>query len=255
MESHQLRAVVWEKSKLNLKSEAAINYLSYTWWLIEPVIHMLCYYLVFELLLNRGGPGFVYFLLTGLVPWLWFAKVVNQGSMSLVGGHNLMSQLFIPKLFFPLVFITQCSVKQVMVFTILIVFLLLSGLTPSVHWFASLLVMLIQLLFMIPLVCMLAVAVAFVRDLNFIIPTMLQFMFFCSGIFFSIEKISPEYQELFFINPMAGLIHQYRETLLHNSWPDWAYLAKILVASAFLWIAVHHIYKKHEYTITRLVQE
>ena len=92
METRQLLSIVWEKSKLNLKSEAAINYLSYTWWIIEPVIHMLCYYLVFELLLNRGGPGFVYFLLTGLVPWLWFAKTINQGSNSLIGGSNLMGK-------------------------------------------------------------------------------------------------------------------------------------------------------------------
>jgi len=255
MKSHQLFAVIWEKSKLNLKSEAAVNYLSYCWWLFEPVIHMLCYYLVFELLLNRGGPDFVYFLLTGLVPWLWFAKIVNQGSMSLIGGQNLMGQIFIPKLFFPLVFVTQCSVKQLMVFSILLVFLLLSGFGASAHWLASVLVMVVQLLFMIPVVCMLAVLVAFVRDLNFVIPTLLQFMFFCSGIFFSIDTIAPQYHDLFFINPMAGLIHQYRETLLHNHWPDWLYLGKILLGSALLWLLTITLYRRHEYTITRLVQE
>ncbi|MFT5580730.1 MAG: lipopolysaccharide transport system permease protein [Paraglaciecola psychrophila] len=116
-------------------------------------------------------------------------------------------------------------------------------------------VMAVQLLFMIPLVCLLAVLVAFVRDLNYVIPTLLQFAFFCSGIFFSIETVAPEYQELFFINPMAGLIHQYRETLLHNHWPDWFYLGKILLGSALLWLITLSLYRRHEYTITRLVQE
>lgn len=255
METQQLLSIVWEKSKLNLKSEAAVNYLSYTWWLIEPLIHMLCYYLVFELLLNRGGPGFVYFLLTGLVPWLWFAKTINQGSNSLIGGRNLMGQIFIPKLFFPLVFVTQCSVKQIIVFSILLVFLQLSGLTISIHWLSSLVVMAVQLLFMIPLVCLLAVAVAFVRDLSFVVPTLMQFLFFCSGIFFSIDNITSSYRDLFFANPMAGLIHQYREILLNNAWPDWIYLLKILIGSFILWLVVLYIYKKCEYSITRVVQE
>ncbi|STL59827.1 Uncharacterised protein [Escherichia coli] len=30
--------LVWVKAKLNLKSEASINYLSYAWWIIEPVL-------------------------------------------------------------------------------------------------------------------------------------------------------------------------------------------------------------------------
>lgn len=256
MNTPQLLKVVWEKSRLNLKSEAAVNYLSYIWWLIEPVLHMLVYYLVFESLLKRGdGPGFVFFLLTGLVPWLWFTKVISQGSTSLVMGKALMSQLAIPKLFFPLVIVTQCSVKQVLVFSILLVFLLLSGFSPSIHWLALLPVIFAQLLLMIPLACLLAVALVFVRDLSFIIPTVLQFMFFCTGIFFRLDDIAGEYLQLFYLNPMAGLVQQYREILLNNAWPEWLYLGKLGLAVAVLWVLTLYVYRTQEYAITRVAQE
>lgn len=255
MNKSQLLAIVWEKSKLNLKSEATVNYLSYTWWIIEPIIHLTCYYIVFELLLDRGGPGFVYFLLTGLIPWLWFARTINQGSNSLIGGRMLMGQIFIPKLFFPLVFITQCCIKQALVFVILLVFLTATQFSPSIHWLSCIALMLVQLFFMIPLVCLIAAAVVFIRDLTFIVPTILQFMFFCSGIFFSLDKISVEYQSIFFANPVAGLIHQYREVLLHNSWPDWSYLLNVVIGSSFLWVVTAYVYHKHEYTMTRASQE
>lgn len=255
MNTNQLLKVIWEKSRLNLKSEAAINYLSYIWWLIEPILHMLVYYLVFESLLKRGGPGYVFLLLSGLVPWLWFSKVISQGSNSLVTGRALMSQLAIPKLFFPLVIVTQCSVKQVLVFAILILFLLFSGHSPSVHWLSLLPIILLQLLLMAPMACLLAVALVYVRDLSFIIPTVLQFMFFCTGIFFSLDDIGGEYLRLFYLNPMAGLVQQYREVLLNNAWPEWMYLGKLGIAVIILWVITLYVYRTKEYSITRAAQE
>ena len=46
----------------NLKAEASKSYLSYLWWILEPILHMMVYYLVFGLLLNRGTEDFVVYL-------------------------------------------------------------------------------------------------------------------------------------------------------------------------------------------------
>jgi lipopolysaccharide transport system permease protein len=255
MDKRQLSLVVWEQSRLNLKSEASKNYLSYAWWGVEPVIHMLCYFFVFELLLDRGGPGFVYFLLVGLVPWIWFSRTISLGSNSLVDGRFIMGQVFIPKLFFPLVILIQSGVKHVFVFILLLTFLTIFDPSPSVHWFAILIVILTQMALMFPLVCLLALSVAFVRDLNVVIPLGLQFMFFCTGIFFDIESVAPQYLDLFFLNPVAGLVHQYREILLNNAWPDWFYLGKVFFTGVVLWILTIILFKRNEHTISRVTQE
>ena len=255
MNTHQLLGLVWEKSRLNLKSEATVNYLSYLWWIVEPVIHMATYYIVFALLLSRGGEGYVYMLLVGLVPWLWFSKTINQGANSLIEGRHLMNQVSISKLFFPLVFVAQCSVKQIMVFTILLLFLFVTGIEVTRFWFASIVVMLVQLLLLIPMTCLVAVAVAFVRDMRFVIPTVIQFLFFTSGVFFSFDQVSSEYKALFLVNPMAGLIDAYRDTLLYQSWPDWWYLTGVSITSVALWALVIVVYKKHGFYIAGLVQE
>lgn len=255
MNNKQLVAVIWEKSWFNLKSEAAQNYLSYTWWFLEPIIHMVCYYAVFELLLERGGPGFVHFLLVGLVPWLWFARVLTQGSVSLINGNQLMNQLYIPKLFFPLVFVVQTTVKQLLVVSVLLVFLLISGFELSIHWLGLIPIFLIQLLFISPMAALAAVLVVYIKDFKIIIPTIIQFLFFCSGIFFSFERISSEYKDYFFINPMAGLIAAYRNVLIDSAWPDWNYLFKVFVASMVLMAIILLLYKKNDYVISKLAQE
>ena len=52
-----LLELVWTKTLFNLRSEVHRNYLSYAWWLMEPLLHMTVYYVVFGILLKRGGPG------------------------------------------------------------------------------------------------------------------------------------------------------------------------------------------------------
>jgi len=255
MNKRQLFSVIWEKSRLNLKSEAGTNYLSYLWWVIEPVLQMLCFYIVFELLLQRGGEGFVYFLLVGLVPWLWFARTVTQGSNSLIFGRNLMAQLSIPKVFFPMVIVTQCTVKQLMIFLLLLLFLLISGFLPGANWLGAIVIMLVQLLFICATTLLLALFVVFVADIKQIIPTFIQFMFFCTGIFYSVERISEEYRSWFMLNPMAGLIKNYRDVLLEGLWPDWTYLGGVTLFSAVLLVVALFLYTKYEFKIAKLVQE
>src|SRR5476649_826708 len=119
--------LVWVKAKLNLKSEASINYLSYAWWVIEPLLQMAIYYLVFSFLLKQGGPDYVPFLLTGLIPWIWFGRSVSHAQGSIIQGKYLMNQVHISKVFFPLTFILQDAIKQILVFILLLIFLLLYG--------------------------------------------------------------------------------------------------------------------------------
>ena len=60
--------LVLVKVWFNLRTEAAQHRLSYTWWVLEHVLHMGAFYVVFKILLQRGTDDFVAFLLCGLVP-------------------------------------------------------------------------------------------------------------------------------------------------------------------------------------------
>jgi lipopolysaccharide transport system permease protein len=255
MNFKQFIGVTWQKARLNLKSETSVNYLSYGWWFLEPLIHMMCYYVVFGLLMDRGGPGFVFFLLVGLIPWLWFSRTVNQATTSLIGGKALMNQLFIPKFFFPLVLIVQTTIKQVLVLSILLLFLLLTGHEPSIHWFGVVPIFIVQLLFMLPLAALGALVVVYVRDLKLLIPTIVQFMFFLSGVFFSLDKVPVEYRQYILFNPMAGIIKSFREVLLDGFWPDWQYLLVVVAVSVFALIVLLLLYRSNEQAIAKAVQE
>ena len=97
---------------LNLKAETKKTYLSYAWWLLEPAMFVLVFYVVFAVFLNRGTEDFLVFLLLGKIPFLWFSKSVSNSANSICDGRGLIGQLPIPKSFFPLLVVAQDGVKQ-----------------------------------------------------------------------------------------------------------------------------------------------
>jgi homopolymeric O-antigen transport system permease protein len=235
----------------NLQAESSRDYLSYLWWIVEPVLQMIAYYFVFGLLLSRGTENYVAFLLTGLIPWLWFNRSVNRSTMSIVSGKALMMQVYIPKIILPTIVVCQDAVKQIVIFIPLLLFLYFYGISPSIHWLAVPVLAFSQLFVIMAFSFFVAAIIPFMHDLRFIVTTGLQLMFFCTGVFFSIDIIPPQFQKWLYLNPMATLLLNYRQVLIHHQWPDWWKLLIItmcsLLAIGIMWRIIKrldHIYPR-----------
>jgi lipopolysaccharide transport system permease protein len=241
--------------RCRLKSEASTSYLSYGWWVVEPILYMATFYLVFGVFLNQGEGEFVVYLLTGLIPWLWFNKSVSNSTGSILGGQHIMMQTRVPVALFPTAVVAQDSIKQLAVFCLLILFLLAYGNMPTIHWLAIIPLAMVQLAFTACISFLVAAIVPFFPDVRFLVDTGLMMMMFVSGIFYSYDLILPKHQPLFFLNPMATIIKNYRDILLHHQWPDWQALSIIfLICCGFLAIGVI-IFRRHRTTYVRLVLE
>ena len=247
--------LVWTKAIFNLRSEVHRNYLSYGWWVLEPLLHMIVYYAVFGLLLHRGGENYTVFLLSGLIPWMWFTKAVNSSSGSIMNGQNLMLQVGIPPIVFPLVTILQATLKQIPVFILLFCFAWLQGYTPSAHWLAIVPVIIVQALLTIAIACTTAAVIPFIRDLAYLVPTGLMFLMFMSGIFYDYKSISPELQNLFLLNPIAFLLKCYREIFIAGTVPDLQTLTWWGLAGVIACLIVARAYARLRYTYPRIVIE
>lgn len=251
----QFLELIWTNARLNLRSETHRNYLSYGWWVLEPLLHMVVYYVVFALLLERGGENFPVFLLTGLIPWMWFMKVVGGSSNSIIAGQNLMLQVGLRPITFPLVSILQSSIKQIPVFLLLIGFVWLQGYAPNANWWSLIPVILVQALIIVAFACAVAALIPFIRDLSYLVPTGLTFLMFLSGIFYDYRRISPDWQELFLLNPMAFLLKCYREIFMENTMPDMITLSLWGIGSAIACVLLIFIFQRLRYVYPRVVLE
>ena len=243
------------KVKCRLKSEASTSYLNYGWWIMEPILHMATFYLVFGILMNRGTDDFVVYLLCGLIPWLWFNKSVSNSTDSIRSGRSIMMQTSVPITLFPAEVVTQDLAKQLVVFALFLLFLVMYGMDPSMHWFAILPIALTQLTLILAISFLVALVVPFLPDMKYLVQTGLMLMMFGSGIFYSYDVMLPQHREIFFLNPMANLIKNYREILMLHHWPDWSALAVIFVASSITLGLCIYFLRQHRTTYVRLILE
>jgi lipopolysaccharide transport system permease protein len=244
------------KVRFSLRSEASQSYLSYAWWILEPLLQMGVFYVVFDILLNRGTEDFVAFLLCGIIPWLWFSKSVNQSGSSISRGKGLISQTYLPKPFFPLVIIGQALVKQAFVFLLLFVFLFIYDYFPSIGWLWLIPIVMTQLLLIIAISFIVAFIVPFARDIQYLIDAALRMTMFGSGIFYSYKQVFlPEHRDIFLMNPMANLIANYRRVLMEDIEPLTGSLVIISLLSISIILLMTRVMKRHNNTLTLLALE
>ena len=254
MKSVNLYEAFWLKLNFNLKAEASKTYLNYAWWLLEPALHVAVFYFVFDVMLNRGQDDFVVFLLCGQIPFLWFARSVNNASNSIIAGRGLIQQMAVAKPFFPLLVVAQDLVKQGVVFVCLVIFLVAMGYSPGATWLALPVVILVQVLVIAACALLAAAITPFVPDFQFIINTGMTMLMFASGIFYDYRAfILEEHRQYFLLNPLANLIEAYRDALMRQSWPDWSALAWVAFGSLAMIVVMFRFFRRNDATYARLV--
>jgi len=248
--------VFFTKLVFNLKSEASQTYLSFVWWVLEPALLVVVYYVVFAVLLVRGTPDFLIFLVAGKIPFLWFSKSVTNSSRSIVAGRGLINQVSIPMPFFPLLIVFQDAFKQFLVLVVMFVFFALYGMEVSWVWLTIIFVILTQFLLISGVSLLVAAITPFLPDFKYLVSTAMVALLFGSGIFYSYKEVLlPKHQQLFLMNPLANLIVNYRQVLMENTQPDWSALAVISLASLALIIIMMLYFKRTGTTYARLIAQ
>lgn len=227
MPHHRHLNIILYKAYADLRAESEKYYISYLWWIIEPILQMCVYYLVFGILFDHGTPDYVPFLLIGLVTWRWGIAIINEGSHGIPRNKHLIRQVYLPKYIFPTVAVFTQSFKFAIVFTLLISYLWIAGHEP--HWgYLSLLpVFIAHLSFILGITYVLAALIPYLPDIRLLVDTGLQLLFFVSGVFFAANTIPPQYKTYFYLNPMAHILEAYRDILLHQTTPPHISLLKI----------------------------
>lgn len=215
-----LRQLIMYRIGVDLKSELWNSWLGWLWWILEPIMYLGAFYLVFDVIFQRGGPGFVGFLLCGLVFWRWFDSSIKRAAGSIFANTQLIQQVAIPKIVFPLTELGASFCRFLFVLALFMVFLILykGGLSLSVLYLPILL--LTQASITLGLAMLLASVVPFAPDIRKLLDHAMMLMFYMSGIFFSISQVPEHLQAVLYLNPMAVLIEQYRLVLLDGEAPD-----------------------------------
>lgn len=217
------------QARMALKADASKFFLGYIWWVLEPLLYVGVFYVVFNVILDSGRADFLVFLMCGKLPFVWFSKSVNQAANGIVLSTGLIGRLDVPKSLFPMAIIQQCTYKQTAVFALLIAVVLAHGYSPGPSWFSLLPVALVNYLMIVACALLGSVLVCYARDFSLVISLGMIFLLFTSGIFWDVRALpDPAMTDtVLSVNPLAFILDAYRQILMANSQPDWAQLAWI----------------------------
>ena len=244
------------KTWASLRAEISHYYFNFLWWFFEPILSMGVFYVVFGIFLHRGEPNFVAFLLVGLSSWNWFSQSVSNASESILGGRNLMMQIYLPKVFFPLQAVLRNTFKHLCVVTLLLAFLFFYGAPFGAALAALPLLLAVQFLLITGVSSLAAAMVPFVPDLRFVVKTGLHMLFYATGIFYNIDAVVLEKHRVYiYLNPMAGLIKNYRTVLIDGAWPDWSYMGNVTLAALGLCLVAYLFLHRFDYVYPRVCQQ
>jgi len=211
----------------NLKAGHRNKVLGNLWNLLDPLLSLGVYYLVFGVLFRQaqgGAVNYLIYLFVGVLAWRFLDGTISQAVNCIRSNRGLISEISFPKAVFPL----SISLSRLYDFAwglfVLVVVLLVSGHTLSLDalWFLPL--VLIQLLLTTGLAYLVAYLGAFFADTANISTVALRLGFYASPILYYVHgehtRIPEQYLRLYMLNPMACLLEGYRSALIARHAPD-----------------------------------
>lgn len=225
----QFAVLVAFKALGDLRTERQRTYLGFLWWFFEPLFLMVVFYLVFAVFMNRGGEDYVVVLLAGLVLWQWFGNSIMHCTTAIQSALPLIRSVRVTPGVFPLATFMADSIKFTVVLVVLVVVLAILGHPPNPAWLAFPAVLLAEAMLSCGACLVVAAIIPFVPDLRFVVAPLLQGMFFLSGIFFTVDSVSPSMRHWLEWNPMAVIIDCGRSILLYGAFPDVTRLGRVML--------------------------
>jgi len=210
--------------------------LGVVWAVLQPVLLMVVFTLIFGNLAGLPSDGKPYALMTfaGLLPWQLFANTVQRSAVSLTGSANLITKVFFPRIIVPIA-AALSPLVDFLIAAVVMGFLMVYYQQP-VGWTTLMVFPLTALAFLTGLafgVWLSALNVMY-RDVQYIVPFGLQFWMFLSPVAYS-ASIVPEgaWQVVYALNPMVGVIQGFRWALLGETRPE-----LLVVVSAAMVVAI-----------------
>jgi len=209
-----------------------------SWAVLQPLFTMVVFTLIFGGLAGMPSEGVPYalFSYSGLVLWTYFQNAVTNAGNSLVGNSQLLSKVYIPRLFIPTAPCLAGLVDYAIAMVIMAVMMAYYRFLPPIAIFLLPLIVLLTFLLASGMGYWLSSICVKYRDVKFILPFFVQLLMFVSPVIYPASIIGENLQWLLSLNPLTGLLNAHRAILLGHVPVDYTGLAIAAVITLAIFI-------------------
>lgn len=226
VELFQSRHLIWKLAKNDFKKRYAGSYLGIVWALVQPVITVLMYWLVFDVIMSGAGMAmkggteipFVLFLTSGLVPWFYFNEAWTNGTLAMLEYNYLVKKVVFKISILPIIKVIGATFTHVFFVCVMLVIAACYGYYPSIYMLQIPYYSFCTFVLVLALSYTTCALVVFMRDISQIINIVLQIGMWATPIMWDFGAISPTWAKLLKLNPMVYIVNGYRDAVYGHSW-------------------------------------
>ena len=237
-----------ELLKTNVKKEIRGRYknsiLGVLWSFLNPLLQLAVYAIIFGALLAGGDPTYHIYICVALIPWTFFTTSITQSSFTVIGNADIIKKVYFPREILPISVVTSGAVNFLISVTIIVFFVLLSGIGLSWHLIFFPIVLLIQYILLLGIGFIVSAITVYFRDLEHIIGIILLAAFYGTPIVYKLEQLPANLQVIMQLNPMTHIIDAYRAIFYYQQVPNLGVLGILFAISMALLVAGYFVFKK-----------
>jgi len=199
-----------------IKGLYAQTILGILWAVIQPLLQVVVFTVIFGKVARINTDGIPYFLFSSvaIVPWTYISTAMAQSSESLIQGQGMLGKIYFPRLIYPLTPILARLVDFGISSVILLGVMVYYHVLPT--W--NLLFLPLFVLLMVSVsagigLWMSSMAIRF-RDVRHAMPFVVRMLMFTAPIVYSASKLPEKYRLIYSLNPIVGVIEGFRACLL-----------------------------------------
>jgi lipopolysaccharide transport system permease protein len=224
----------WREIKVRYRQAA----LGAAWAVIQPLVSMVLFTLVFGRLARMPSDGIPYpiFCYCALVPWTYFSTVLATASTGLTNNASLIEKVYFPRLFLPV----GTALAGLLDFAIGFLLLVAMMFYYHIHatWALAFSPLVIGIMIILTIGASMITAAMNVRyrDVKYALPFLIQVLLYATPIIYPVTMIPQRLRPFLAVNPCWGIVEGFRACLLPGLPFDYRLIGTSIAVAVALFI-------------------
>jgi ABC-type polysaccharide/polyol phosphate export permease len=217
----KFRNLVLELAKKDFKNRYLGSYLGIIWGFIQPSISIIIMWFVFQVGFKAvpvSGFPFILWLITAMIPWLFFADSLNGATNSILENSYLVKKVVFRISVLPIVKILSSLFVHCFFVIFLFVIYSVYGYYPSINNIQFIYYTVALIFFVLGLSWTTASLIIFIKDIGQIVALIIQFGFWVTPVFWSFKLLPEQYHIFLKFNPIYYITEGYRGAFIYKEW-------------------------------------
>lgn len=204
--------LVIELTLKELRSRYKSTALGFLWMIVNPLLQLVVFSIVFTFFVRINISNYPLFLLSGLIPWMFFTQALTNGTTSILSNRDLVKKSHFPHSLLPLATLLSSFFHFLPALGLMLVALWFFGSGP---YDPVLLIptIALQLILTTGLVLVASCLTVYYRDVPYMINTGLMLAFYATPIIYEFSSVPDIWRWFYSLNPMVGILLLYQQAL------------------------------------------